>query len=95
MGTEVPSLGLRRPGCEADHSLPSNTEVNNGWSYTSAFSICLHGVRMDLQHTHTHILGDEWEEKGFLFGTQYCRARAIIDCCSVTDVVRSTVRSPA
>jgi hypothetical protein len=29
------SLEVKRPGCEADHSAPSNAEVNNEWSYTS------------------------------------------------------------
>jgi hypothetical protein len=29
------SLGVKRPGCEADHSLSSNAEVKNAWSYTS------------------------------------------------------------
>jgi hypothetical protein len=29
------SLGLKRPGREADHSPPSGAEVKNAWSYTS------------------------------------------------------------
>jgi len=29
------SLGVKRPGRKADHSLPSSTEVKNAWSYTS------------------------------------------------------------
>jgi hypothetical protein len=29
------SLGLKRPGREADRSPPSNAEVKNAWSYTS------------------------------------------------------------
>jgi len=29
------SLGIKRPGLEADHSPPSNVEVKNVWSYTS------------------------------------------------------------
>jgi hypothetical protein len=35
---EVPgavSLGVKRPGHEADHSPPSSAEVKNVWSYTS------------------------------------------------------------
>jgi hypothetical protein len=35
MGTGTLSLGVKRPGCEADHSLPSSAEVKNAWSYTS------------------------------------------------------------
>jgi hypothetical protein len=29
------SLGVKRPGCEAEHSPPSSAEVKNAWSYTS------------------------------------------------------------
>jgi hypothetical protein len=38
------SLGVKRPGREADHSSPSSAEVKNAWSYTSTLPICLHGV---------------------------------------------------
>jgi hypothetical protein len=38
------SLGVKRPGREADHSLPSSAEVKNAWSYTSTPPIRLHGV---------------------------------------------------
>jgi hypothetical protein len=37
-------LAVKRPGREADHSLPLSAEVNNAWSYTSTSPICLHGV---------------------------------------------------
>jgi hypothetical protein len=30
----APSLGVKRPGREADHSPPSSAEVKNAWSYT-------------------------------------------------------------
>jgi hypothetical protein len=36
MGSGGSSLGLKRPGCESDHSHPPSAEVNNAWSYTSA-----------------------------------------------------------
>jgi hypothetical protein len=29
------SVGIKRPGCEADHSPPSGAEVKNAWIYTS------------------------------------------------------------
>jgi hypothetical protein len=29
------SLGIKRPGREADHSPPSSAEVKDGWSYTA------------------------------------------------------------
>jgi hypothetical protein len=38
------SLGVKRPGREADHSPPPSTEVRNAWSYNStlqyAFTEC-------------------------------------------------------
>jgi hypothetical protein len=38
------SLGVKRPGSEADHSPPSSAEVKNVWSYTSTPPGCFHGV---------------------------------------------------
>jgi len=38
------SPGVKRSWHEADHSLPSSTEVKNAWSYTSTFPVRLHGV---------------------------------------------------
>jgi hypothetical protein len=38
------SLGVKRPGREADNSPPSSAEVKNGWSYTSTPPIRIHGV---------------------------------------------------
>jgi hypothetical protein len=35
MSTRDSSLGVKRPGREADHSLPSSAEVKNAWSCTS------------------------------------------------------------
>jgi hypothetical protein len=35
MGTRGSSLGVKWPGREADHSLPSDAEVKNAWNYTS------------------------------------------------------------
>jgi hypothetical protein len=40
---EALSPGVKRPGREADHSLPSNAEVKNAWRYTST-PIRLHSV---------------------------------------------------
>jgi hypothetical protein len=36
--------GVRRPGREADHSPPSNAEVNNAWSHISIPPAYLHGL---------------------------------------------------
>jgi hypothetical protein len=41
---DVPSLGVKRLGHEADHSYPSSAEVKNAWSYTSTPPIFFHGV---------------------------------------------------
>jgi hypothetical protein len=38
------SLGVKRPGREADHSPPSSAGVNNTWSYTSTPPIHPRGV---------------------------------------------------
>jgi hypothetical protein len=38
------SLGVKRPGREADHSPPSSAEVKNAWNYTATPLIRLHGV---------------------------------------------------
>jgi hypothetical protein len=40
----VLSPGVKRPGCEADHSPPSSVEVKNAWSYTSISPIRFHGM---------------------------------------------------
>jgi hypothetical protein len=46
------SLGVKRPGCEADHSPPSNADVKNAWSYTSAPPVRLHGVVFSFKKKH-------------------------------------------
>jgi hypothetical protein len=38
------SLGVKRPGREADHSPPSSAEVKNARSYSPTTSILYHGV---------------------------------------------------
>jgi hypothetical protein len=38
------SPGVKRPGHEADHSLPFSAKVKNAWSYTSVLPIRLYGV---------------------------------------------------
>ena len=34
--------GLKRPGCDVDHTLPSRAEVKNEWSYTFALPVYRH-----------------------------------------------------
>ena len=36
--------GVKRPGCEVNHSPPSSVEVKNEWRCTAASPVCLHGV---------------------------------------------------
>jgi hypothetical protein len=43
---EFPSLGVKRPGREANHSLPSSAKFKNGWSCTSTPQIRLYGVML-------------------------------------------------
>jgi hypothetical protein len=38
------SLGVKRPGREADHSPPTSVEIKNAWNCTSTPPILLHGV---------------------------------------------------
>jgi hypothetical protein len=38
------SLGMKRPGREADNSAPSSAEVKNVWGYTSTPPTRLYGV---------------------------------------------------
>jgi hypothetical protein len=46
MGTGDFSLGINRPGREADHSPPSSTDVKNAWSYTPSSLILLNVVML-------------------------------------------------
>ena len=39
--------GVKRPGFEADNSLPSTAEVKSGWGYTSTPPIRLHDMNRD------------------------------------------------
>jgi hypothetical protein len=43
------SLGVKRPGCEADHSPPSSDEVKKAWRYTSTHLMCLNSVVLSLK----------------------------------------------
>jgi hypothetical protein len=38
------SLGIKRPGREADHTPASSVEIKNAWSCTSTLLIYPHGV---------------------------------------------------
>lgn len=39
------SAGVKEPGPEADHALPSSSEFKNEWSYISSPLTCLHDVQ--------------------------------------------------
>jgi hypothetical protein len=47
MSTGVFNWRIKQPGNEPDKLLPSTAEVN-GWSYTFAPSICLHGMNRNI-----------------------------------------------
>ena len=40
-------MGAKWPGHDVDHSSLSSAEVKNEWSYTSAPSICIHGIDLN------------------------------------------------
>jgi hypothetical protein len=40
----APSVGVKWPECEADHSPTSSAKIKNEWSYTSTPPIRVHGV---------------------------------------------------
>jgi len=44
MGTEFLSQGVKRLGCDCDHSHPIRAVGKNGWGYVSTVPIRLHGV---------------------------------------------------
>jgi len=46
----LPSLGVKRPDFEADHSPPSRAEVRNEWIYTSHPLISLFKLDRDLPY---------------------------------------------
>jgi len=51
MESNILSLGVKRPGREADHSPPSRAKVTNAWSCTSAPPIRLHVVLLGLKNS--------------------------------------------
>jgi hypothetical protein len=51
------SLGVKRPGSEADHTLPYSAKVKNAWSYTSTPPVCLHGVVLRRKEKGQLLLG--------------------------------------
>ena len=40
-------LGVKRPRCDVDRSLPSKAEVRHVRMYTAALPRCLHGVKRE------------------------------------------------
>jgi hypothetical protein len=50
------SLGVKRPGCEAELSSLSSAEVKNAWSYTSTSPQRLHGVVLRKAQGQIHVL---------------------------------------
>jgi hypothetical protein len=51
------SLGVKRTGCEADHSPPYSAEVKNAWSYTSTPTTpSWHGAQLKCRNNFTFYL---------------------------------------
>jgi hypothetical protein len=44
MGIRALSLEVKHPGCEADHSPPSNADIKECVELYLHFPICLHGM---------------------------------------------------
>jgi hypothetical protein len=56
------SLGLKRPGREADHSLPSCSEVKNVWSYTSTPQYVFMAWCLVKQAAFNYIIYNTWSK---------------------------------
>jgi hypothetical protein len=70
------SLGVKRPGREADHSPPSSAEVKNAWSYTSAPPIRLHSAVLSLAHgqlyrLYLHVGTGKWNLAHSIYGSMH------------------------
>jgi len=48
--------GVNRPVCEVDHPPPSNAEVKNVWSYTSAHLTCLRGMQRYFTFIYSYVI---------------------------------------
>jgi hypothetical protein len=64
------SLGVKRPGREADYSPPSIVKIKDAWSYTSTPPILLHGMvfsyvegQLYLYLTVTYVVETKREER--------------------------------
>jgi len=44
------SLGVKQPGCAANHPSPNSAEIKNAWSYTSTPPMRFHGVVFSLKN---------------------------------------------
>jgi hypothetical protein len=72
----VLSLGVKRPGREADHSPPSSAGVKNAWSYTSTHQYAFKAwCSVEAQGQHYFTLGADWI-RGIL-ATIRCRGSSV------------------
>jgi len=46
--------GVKRPGCEADHSPPTSTEIKNAWNYTAIHPYIFMGWCLIKHRTRLH-----------------------------------------
>jgi len=59
------SLMVKQSVHEADHSPPPCAEGKNGWSYTSSYPVCFHGM-------HKNIFTGSLTRLSFPFYTETC-----------------------
>jgi hypothetical protein len=85
------SPGVKRPGCEVNHSPPPSTEKRNKWSYTSTPPTFLHAE--DKDNFTFDLLGVPFEPQLFCFSSfssgppcdfQHCRPASnyVMSCLS-------------
>jgi len=65
------SVGVKQPGCEADHSPPCGVEVKNVWSYTSTpqYAFMVWCSEKEQGHLYLHVY--LYVEKYFLTMTMH------------------------
>jgi len=69
-------LGIKWPGREIDHALPSGVEVKNECSFTCTLPMCLHGVRREENLTLKSL---EMNSVGILHGMLWVKLSRISD----------------
>jgi len=69
--TEALSLGVKRPGSEADHSPPSSAKVKNAWTYTSTPQHAFM-VRCSVKSTEMFVLNEVFISNFIRMQSMHC-----------------------